>query len=132
MRRRKRSQMAIIEEIKNQLILQAERWGRANYYTPAKLEEMELDAAKRIKGDFLAEFTNLQYELNLLESDKKEIIIKIERLESYIKRAERVVGKHEKNIKKMLEKTLGDLAKTKRAISLIQAQPAISVLLGEN
>jgi len=132
MGKRKKAQLRVLEEIKNQLVLQAERWGREGHYTPLKLEEMELDASWKIKGDFLAEKANLEYELHMLDSDKKESLIKLEKLEGYLKKADRVIVRHEKRIKKMIEKLIGDKGETKKALSLIEKHPRISVLISDN
>lgn len=129
--KRKKAQLIVVEEIKNQLILQAKRWGRENYYTPLLLEEMELDACRRIKGEFLAERANLEYELHTLDSDKKESLIKLERLESYIKKSKRVIKSHEKKIKKMLEKVFGDKNSIKKALSYYNNKPQVSILISD-
>ena len=87
----KKGQVRILNEIRDQLVLQAERWGRKGYYTPLKLEEIELEQCRKIRSDFLAEKSNLEYEMNMIGTDKREVLIKIERLESYIKKADRVI-----------------------------------------
>jgi hypothetical protein len=132
--KRAKAQMMILEEVKRQLVLQAERWGRSGHYTPLKLEEMEIEACRRIKGDLLSERANLEYEMHMLASNKKEIEIKLSRLESYLKRADRVGKKHGKNVDKMIEKLVGDRAKTFEALGRVgaKAEPAISVLISDN
>ena len=117
-------------EVKDQLLLQADRWGRKGYYTPLKLEEMELEQCRKIKGDLLAEKSNLEYEMSMLGTDKKDVLIKIERLESYIKKADRVIEGHEKGITRMLDKIVGDKKAVKRAEDLIRSKSQISVMVG--
>ncbi|MBI5700574.1 hypothetical protein HZC34_01850 [Candidatus Saganbacteria bacterium] len=126
----KKSQKSILNEIKTQLILQAERWGRKDYYTQDKLEEMELDQCRKIKGDLLSEKNNIEYELNMLDTDKKEVLIKLERLEAYLKRADKVIKKHEKTITKLYEKKIGDTEMIKKAARGYNVKPKISVMVG--
>jgi hypothetical protein len=130
-KKRKSTQKRIIEEIKTQLITQAERWGNKAYYTQLKLEEMELDQCKRILGDLLSEKNNLEYEMAMLGTDKKEVLIKTERLETYIKKANRIIDAHNKNIGKIINKEIGDRAAIGRAASKLGMIPAISVRIGD-
>lgn len=129
-RKNKKSQKSILNEIKTQLILQAERWGRKDYYTQDKLEEMELDQCKKIKGDLLSEKNNIEYELNMLDTDKRDVLIKLERLEAYLKRADKVIKKHEKTITKLYEKKIGDTEMIKKAAKGYSVKPKISVMVG--
>jgi hypothetical protein len=129
-RNRKKGQMRLLTEVKDQLLLQADRWGRKGHYTPLKLEEMELEQCRKIKGDLLAEKSNLEYEMSMLGTDKKEVLIKIERLESYIKKADRVIEGHERGISKILDKIVGDKKAVKRAEDLIRSKSQISVMVG--
>ena len=132
--KRKKAQMMILEEVKKQLVLQAERWGKTGVYTPLKLEEMELDAVRRIRGDLLSERANLEYEILMLRTNSREINIKLQKLESYLKRAERVSKRHDKNIDKIIERIVGDRKKTTGALSLTRTkkEPLISVLISDN
>ncbi|KAF0134342.1 MAG: hypothetical protein FD145_722 [Candidatus Saganbacteria bacterium] len=128
-RKSKKGQFRVINEIKDQLILQADRWGKSGFYTPLKLEEMELEQCRKIKSDFLAERSNLEYEMCLLGTDKKEVLIKIERLESYIKKADRVIEAHERRINKMLDKLVGDKKAVKKAEDYINTKHTVSVII---
>lgn len=121
-----------MNEVKTQLILQAERWGRTDYYTPIKLEEMEREQCQRIAGELLSEKANLEYELHMLETDKHEVLIKIERLNVYLKKATQVVKKHEKSIGRIIEAKIGDRAKIRRATSMLEPRSFVSVLISEN
>ena len=126
----KKAQAKILQEIKNQLVLQAERWGKKDHYTPLKLEDLELEQCRKIKGDLLAERSNLDYELHMLDTDKRELLIKLEKLEVYLKRADHVIGRHEKNMSKMIDKSIGDRKKIRNAERLYKKGSAISVLVG--
>jgi len=128
--KKKKAELRILEEIKNQLILQAERWGRVGYYTPLKLEEMELEQCSKIMGEFFSEKANLEYELQMLSSDTREAIIKLERLENYVKRAKGVMRKHERKIKRLIEKLIGDKDKTEKAVNCFKKKPKVSIYLG--
>lgn len=125
-RKAAKGQKIILEEIKKQLVTQAERWGRCDYYTPLKLEEIELEQCRKISGELLSEKANLEYELHFLESDKKEVLSKIDRLEIYIKKADRAVKRHEK----MIEKIIG--GKTGEKIQVGAKKSKISVLISDN
>lgn len=132
--KKKKAQMMILNEVKKQLLLQAERWGRVGYYTPLKFEEIELDACGRIKGDLLAERANLEYELQVLDSNKREIELKLQRLEGYLKRSSRVIKRHNKSINKMIEKLVGNRKKTLGALRRVkfEEEPVISILISDN
>lgn len=132
--KRKKAQSMILDEVKKQLVLQAERWGRAGHYTPLKLEEIELDAVRRILSDLLAERANLEYEMQTITENKKDIDIKLSRLQSYLKRAERVGQKHDKNITKMIDKLVGDRKKTNNALDVLKFkhEGLVSVMLSDN
>jgi len=131
--KRKKAQSIILDEVKKQLVLQAERWGRTGHYNPMKLEEIELDAVRRIRGDLLAEKLNLEYEMQALASNKRDTDIKLSRLDMYIKRAEKIAKKHDKNIEKILEKSVGDRKKLAGALDrAIGDRSTVSVLLSDN
>ena len=130
--KRKNSQKKILNEIKTQLVLQAERWGRQDYYTPIVLEEMGLEQSRKILADLLSERANLEYELHLLGSDKHELLIKLERLEAYVKRARKVIERHQKNIHKSLEKMIGDKDKLKLIMRKMRPENNISVFIQAN
>jgi hypothetical protein len=116
MSKKKNSQKKLIDELKNQLLVQAERLGIREQYTPVALEEMKLDAIRKILTEFYMERSNLEYELNMLGSNKKEILIKLERLNSYIRKAESLRDKHYGKFGKLLEKGLGDVQNTQKAV----------------
>jgi homoserine acetyltransferase len=131
--KRKKAQSIILDEIKKQLILQAERWGKTGFYTPMKMEEMELDAVRRIRGDLLAEKSNIEYEMQMLASNKRELDIKVQKLGMYLKRAEKIGKKHDKNIEKILERSIGNRKNLTGAINrTIGERSTISVLISDN
>ena len=128
--KKRRAELKILEEIKRELILQAERWGRTGYYTPLKLEEMEIDQCRKILGEFFSEKSTLEYELELLESDTREAIIKLERLENYLSKAKGVIRKHDRKIKRLLDKLVGDRKKTAKALGYFEKKSGVSILIG--
>jgi len=131
-RQRKTGRIKILNEIKSQLVLQAERWGRKEYYTPIKLCEMELDQADGIRSDLLSERSNLEYELHTLDSNKKDLLIKLERLAGYLKKARRVIEKHKKTIGKELGKIVKEKNKLKLILKKLKPENTFSVLLSNN
>lgn len=127
-----KAQKIILEEIKKQLILQAERWGRKDYYTPLRLEETELLQCRKIVGELFTEKANLEYELHLLESNKSEVVQKIERLDLYLKRAAKVTSKHERSVSQIIQKTIGNEKEIQKAVTSIKRKPLISILISDN
>ena len=71
------AQKKLINELKNQLLVQAERLGIRDDYAPIFMEELKLDSVGKILTEFYMERANLEYELNMLGSNKKEILIKL-------------------------------------------------------
>jgi hypothetical protein len=132
--KKKKAQMMILNEVKQQLMLQAERWGRTGYYTPLKLEEMELDACNRIRGDLLAERANLEYELQIIETNRREIEMKLHRLDMYIRKADRVSEAHDKSINRTIDRLVGDKKKTMGALERLKFERSglVSVVMSDN
>lgn len=129
--RQKKAQNKVLNEVRKQLVLQAERWGRKDYYTQEKIEEMVLEQCYVVKGELLAERANLEYELSSLDSNKKESLIKLERLQTYLSRADRVINQHKRVIFNFLSKKLGDQKQLKKAVNLIEDKPSqVSVMVG--
>ncbi|MCU0641614.1 MAG: hypothetical protein MUC35_05945 [Candidatus Margulisbacteria bacterium] len=115
MSKKKRAQKKVITELKNQLLVQAERLGISHDYRPAVLSEMKLEAIDRITGDFYMEKSNLEYEMSIFGTNKKEILIKLERLNSYIRKAQALRAQHAAQLTKTLEKEQGDTKLVRRA-----------------
>ncbi len=130
--KRKKGQQRVLGEIQKQLLLQAERWGKEGYYTPMRLEEMVLDQCYSVKGEFLAERSNLEYELQRIGTNKRESLIKLEKIGMYLKKADRVIKGHNNNISKMLDKMVGQRAKVLKALGKTLRKPAFSFLIGDN
>ena len=108
MSKKKNSQKKLINELKNQLFIQAEKLGVRDRYTPGAMEEMKIDAIRKILTEFYMERSNLEYELNVLGSNKKDVLIKLERLNFYIRKAEGLRDRHAKSFEALLDKQMGD------------------------
>ncbi|MDD5382129.1 MAG: hypothetical protein PHH60_00515 [Candidatus Margulisbacteria bacterium] len=119
MNKKKNAQKRLVNELKNQLMIQAERLGIEDEYNPLCLEEMKLDSVKKIMTEFYMERSNLEYELNIMGSKKKEILIKLERLNSYIRKAVGLHAKHLSTFETLIEKATGDRKLTQKAVSRI-------------
>jgi hypothetical protein len=130
--KRKRGQKRVLGEIQKQLLIQAERWGNGGFYTPIKLEEMVLAQCYKVKSEFLIERSNLEYELQRIGSNKKDCLIKLERLETYLTKAKRAIDGHQKGISKILDKMVGDREKIIKALGKTFRKPAVSLLIGDN
>ncbi|MFA4858614.1 MAG: hypothetical protein WC901_03055 [Candidatus Margulisiibacteriota bacterium] len=128
----KKSEIKVVNELISQLILRAEAWGRKDYYTPLKLEEMQLEASQKLIGELLSEKANLEYELHAIGTNKRDALIKIERLNTYVLRAKYSMQKHIDKIKAMLGKKIGDKDKLTVAVAHIGKQPNVSVMVGSN
>ena len=120
MSKKKTAQKKAINELKNQLFIQAERLGIRDRYTPVIMEEIKLDSLRRILTEFYMERSNLEYELNMLGSNKKEILIKLERLNAYIRKAEGLRERHSKKVEELIEKEMGDQKKTRKAVKRLK------------
>jgi hypothetical protein len=120
MSKKKTAQKKLINELKNQILVQAERLGIRDEFSPVYMEELKLDSTGRILTEFYMERSNLEYELNILGSNKKELLIKLERLNAYIRKAQGLREKHLKAYESLLEKGMGDKKKTQKAVSRIK------------
>jgi hypothetical protein len=129
-RGKKNAQAKIINEIQNQLMIQADLLGIKDLYTPEKLEEMSLESAGKILAEFYMEKSNLEYELNMLGTNKRELMMKLKKLDIYINRAHGKMQKCKQNIGKILEKMVGDQKETNKALKLYNETPKISIKIG--
>ena len=120
MSKRKKTQNKLITELKNQILTQAELLGVRDRFSPVCLEELKVDAARQILSEFYTERANLEYELNMLGSQKRDVLIKLERLNAYIIKAEGLSARHARQIESLLEKGLGDVKRTRRAVRRIK------------
>jgi hypothetical protein len=104
MRKKKKAETKIIEEMRNQLLIQAERLGIKEQYTPQWFAEQRILATGQVLSELYAERSNLEYEMNMLGTDKKELLIKLERLNVYVKKAEALRAKYQKEHDKVIDK----------------------------
>ncbi|MBI5399356.1 hypothetical protein HZB07_01885 [Candidatus Saganbacteria bacterium] len=119
MSKKKSAQKKLINELKNQLVVQAERLGIKEQYTPLYFEETKLDSVSKILSEFYMERANLEYELQTIDSNKREVMIKLERLNAYVRKAVSLRQRHVKEYENILEKATGDQVKTRRAVRQI-------------
>ena len=126
-KKRKRAQQKILGEIKSQLTIKAKKLGVEDKYSEVNFEAMKLDAARKILDDLNAEKSNLEYELYMKGVLDRESTIKLEKIQTYINRAQRVIDKYEKNIKKIADKAAPHREKGREAIKKITPTPKISV-----
>ena len=126
-KKRKRAQEKILGEIRNQLTIKAKKLGVDDQYSAVNFENMKIEAAKRIFDDLNAEKSNLEYELYMKGVLDKESTIKLEKVNTYISRAQRVIEKYEKAIGKVEKKKTDVLQKGKEAGSKIDQTPKISI-----
>lgn len=103
-RNKKKAETKLIEEMRNQLLIQAERLGIRDRYTPQWFAQERILAAGKVLSELYAERSNLEYELNLLGTDKKDLLIKLERLGIYIKKAEGLREKYQKEHDRIIDK----------------------------
>lgn len=115
MSKKKSAQKKLVNELKNQLLIQAERLEIREYYSPVTMEELKIDSVRKILTEFYMERANLQYEMNSYGTNKKEVLIKLERLNAYIRKAEGLRERGLKNFEKLLDKGLGDKDKALKA-----------------
>jgi len=123
-----KAQMRIFSELETQLLTQAERLGIRDQFTPLYQKEIEYDALKKHILSFYAERANLEYEMQMQGTDKKVTLIKLERLQVYIKRAERMQKQYEEKIRKIVEQFSPDKEKVEKALG----RGKISVSVGGN
>ena len=128
-RKKGKKKNKLVGEILKQLIDESERWGQKDYYTPLKLEEIALEEAKKIRADLLSEKSNLEYEMNMLGTDKREVLLKTQKLGGYIARADKVIQEHEQKIQSMVNKNFGDKATLERAKKAVKRGTKVSVMI---
>ena len=104
--RKLKAQIKLFKELESQLLIQAERLGVKDDYGPLQLKEIEIEALNKHLIAFYQERANLEYEMMMGGGggDKKTVLIKLERLLVYIKRAENMGRVDEKTLEKMLMK----------------------------
>jgi len=125
--KRKKAQQKILSEIKTQLTIKAKKLGVDDKYSEVNFESMKVDAARRILDDLNAEKSNLEYELYMKGVLDKESTIKLEKAQTYINKATRVIEKYEQAIAKIDKKKSPDKEKAKEAVKKLSTPPRISV-----
>ncbi|OGC06487.1 hypothetical protein A2526_03010 [candidate division WOR-1 bacterium RIFOXYD2_FULL_36_8] len=123
-----KAQMRVFQEMESQLLMQADRVGVRDDFMPSRLKEMEYDSLKKHILSFYAERSNLEYEMQMFGVDKKEVLIKMEKLEVYIRRAERLRELYDKYFQKSSEKQNKDKSIIEKSIS----KNKISVSIGDD
>jgi len=126
-KRKKRAQEKILGEIKSQLTIKSKKLGIEDKFSELNFEEMKVEAAKSILDDLNSEKSNLEYELYMKGVLDKESTIKLEKIQTYISKAQRVIGKHEKALEKIAEKAAPNKEKAKEAVKKIAPPPKISI-----
>jgi len=104
MSRKSKAQNKVVDELKKQLLIQAERLGIRNEYTPAWFVEQKVLAFGKVLSELYAERSNLEYEMNMLGSDKKDLLIKLERLHLFIRKAESLREKYTGQFDQLIDK----------------------------
>jgi chromosome segregation ATPase len=87
----------------------------------------EVESIRKIVDDLNAEKSNLEYELYMKGVLDRESTIKLEKIQSYISRAQKVIDKYGKNIHKMAEKAAPNREKAREAVKKLVPTPKISV-----
>lgn len=104
MSRKSKAQNKVVDELKKQLLIQSERLGIRNEYSPAWFMEQKVLAFGKVLSELYAERSNLEYEMNMLGSDKKDLLIKLERLHSYIRKAESLRERYTNDFSHLIDK----------------------------
>ena len=126
-KRKKRAQEKILGEIKSQLTIKSKKLGIEDKFSELNFEEMKVEAEKKILDDLNSEKANLEYELYMKGVLDKESTIKLEKIQTYITKAQRVIERHEKTLEKMAEKAAPNKEKAKEAVKKFTPTPRISV-----
>lgn len=71
-------------------MIQAERLDKKEFYTSYRLEEFRVQAIRQILTELYMERANLEYEMHLADVDEDEVLRKLEKLQRYIAKAERL------------------------------------------
>ena len=126
-KKRQKAQEKILGEIEKQLSIKAKKLGIEDRFSTVNFEEMKEESAKSILDDLNAEKTNLEYELHMKGVLDKDSTIKLEKINMYIVKAQRVIEKHEKNIEKLTGKVTKARAQAQEAAKKIAPSSNISV-----
>lgn len=102
--KRKKAQQKILHELKSQLMTKAKKLGIEYDFSGVNFDLMKMEAARKIMTDLLAEKSNLEYELYMKGVLDKESTIKLEKINSYITKAQRIIDRYQIAIDKELAK----------------------------
>jgi len=125
-KKRKQAQERILHELKSQLMLKAKKLGIDHEFSNINMTIMEKEAAEKILSELLAEKSNLEYELYMKGVLDKESTIKLEKIKSYINKAERIIEKYQKALDKEFDKKTPKKAEVKEALKKRTISPKIS------
>jgi hypothetical protein len=126
-KKKKKAQEKILSEIKNQLTIKAKKLGIDEQFAGVNFEVMKLDAAKRILDDLNNEKSHLEYELYMKGSLDKESTIKLEKIATYINKAQRVIDRYSKTIEKSGAKVAQQQEKGRQAAEKMVETPKINI-----
>lgn len=126
-KKRKKAQERILAEIKSQLTIKAKKLGISDQFEGVRFEEMKLDAAKKILDQLNSEKSALEYELYMKGKLDRDSTIKLEKIQTYINKAQRVIGQYDKTLAKAGEKTTKAQEKGREAAKKMTTSPRISI-----
>ena len=126
-KKRKKAQERILGEIRSQLTIKAKKLGISDQFEGIKFEEMKLEAAKKILDQLNSEKSALEYELYMKGKLDRDSTIKLEKIQTYINKALRVIGLYDKTVAKAGEKTAKALEKGREAAKKMTPSPRISI-----
>lgn len=101
-KKRKKAQARLFNELRNQLMIQAEKLGKKDYYTPYRVTEIRGGSLRDILTELYIERANLEYEMQTPGSQKHEVLRKLEKLHRYIAKAERLQENNQNQIAKLV------------------------------
>lgn len=126
-KKQKKAQQRILSEVKSQLHIKAKKLGIDDRFSDINFETMKIEAAKKILDDLNSERLNLEYELFMKGKLDRESTIKLEKIQTYINKAQRTIDKYGRNVTKMAEKASPNREKAKEAAKKLTPTPRISV-----
>lgn len=125
--KRKKAQEKILSEIQSQLTIKAKKLDIMDRFSDENFETMKVDAAHNILDDLNSEKSNLEYELYMKGILDKDSTIKLEKINMYINKAQRVIDKHAKIVEKLTGKARDQMTKARDAVKKLVPPPRISI-----
>lgn len=101
-KKRKKAQARLFNELRNQLMIQAEKLGKRDFFTPYRAAETRAGSLRDILTELYIERSNLEYEMQSPGSSKHEVLRKLEKLHRYISKAERLQENNNAHIDKLV------------------------------